>query len=385
MMRSLVLRTSLALGVASTGFVGCSNATPRATGDGGPTDSEAIDFVPSNVDLSKVDFTGVEDVVISKDQTLRTDNGGLLGGTGNYTYRELTQVNGPKLGVFAVKSLTIESGATVTAVGADALVVVALDTIVIDGRLFGNSQTADGRIGPGAVDQNDAGNSAGSGAGGGSAGSDSTSAAGAGYCGTGGAGASSSGDPAQGGGMWGTEEIVPLVPGSNGGSGGVGAGGDGGGAIQLVAGISISVSGVVHVGGKGGWNAGVYDATGSLSQQASGGGSGGSILIEAPTVDIRGTLAANGGGGGGNVPGADATPDIQEADGGAGDEGHAPGGNGSSASGLNGEDGTSLQNATSGGGGGAAGRIRINSHPSQATIVAVLTPPLGPCATQGTF
>jgi hypothetical protein len=44
-----------------------------------------------------------------------------------------------------------------------------------------------------------------------------------------------------------------------------------------------------------------------------------------------------------------------------------------------------MPGATAGGGGGAAGRIRVNSRPNQATIIAVLSPPLGLCATQGTL
>jgi hypothetical protein len=366
----------------STAFLACSSTvTPKA-----PTAGSAFDFVPSNVDLSQIDFTNVGDVVVSKNQTFETALGGVLvGGSGNYTYQELTQTTGPKLGVFAVKSLTIEAGATVTTVGADALVIVALDTIEIDGNLYGNSQEQGGIIGPSVTNQGDTSFLVGSGSGGGSPGNPSTAGAGAGYCGTGGNGASTSGTPAQGGTTWGSAEIVPLVPGSNGGNGALGEGGNGGGAIQLIAAGSIAVDGVIHVGGNGGWNSGVFDPAGVLSQQASGGGSGGSILLEAPTVDVTGTLAANGGGGGGSAVGGDATPDIQVAQGGIGNATRAAGGNGSAAAGLNGEDGTSMQNATSGGGGGGAGRIRINSHASQASIVGVLSPPLGVCATQGTF
>jgi hypothetical protein len=372
------------LSLSSTLILACSSAP--ATSPGVSKEAGGFDFTPSNFDLSKVDFKGVGDVVVTQEHTFETDNGGLLvGGSGNYTYQEFKQTNGPRLGVFAVKSLTIEAGALVTTIGKDALVIVALDTIDIEGKLFGNSQEQDGRIGPGVTDQPDMEFLMGDGNGGGSPGTPSSSAAGAGYCGMGGAGASMLGDPAQGGTIWGNDAIVPLVPGSNGGNGGVGSGGNGGGAIQLVAADSISVAGVIHVGGKGGWNSGVFDSTGNLSQQASGGGSGGSILLEAPTVDVHGTLAANGGGGGGNVLGGDATPDIQAAKGGAGDDTHAAGGDGSSGAGLNGEDGTSKKDATSGGGGGAAGRIRINARASQATIIGVLSPPLGPCATQGTL
>jgi hypothetical protein len=349
------------------------------------TNARGFDFTPSNFDLSKIDFTGVGDVVLTKDQTIETDNGGLLGSIGTYTYQEISQLDGPKLGVFAVKSLTIQAGVTAQAVGTDALVIVALDTIDIDGKLYGNSQEQNGLIGPGVTNQGSTTNIVGAGNGGGDAGNSSSSAGGAGYCGMGGKGASSAGMPAQGGTTWGSDAITPLVPGSNGGSGGVGEGGNGGGAIQIVAANEISVGGVIHVGANGGWNAGVYDDTGNLTQQAGGAGSGGSILIEAPTVGISGTLAANGGGGGGHLVGSDATPDIQAAKGGVGDDTHGAGGDGSSGAGLDGEDGSVMQGATAGGGGGAAGRIRINSHASQATIIAVLSPPLGPCATQGTF
>ena len=364
-------------------LLACSSS-PKTGPDASGGDNGVLGFAPSNIDPSLLDFTGVGDVVISADQTIRTDIGGLLSGTGNYNYLELTQASGPKLGVFTVKSLTIAAGATATAVGADALVIVALDTIDVEGKLYGNSQQADGRIGPGVVNQVDQADVVGNGPGGGSPGSSSTSGAGAGYCGVGGPGASLLGASAAAGGgvSWGTPAIIPLVAGSNGGDG-FGAGGDGGGAIQLVAATSITVAGVIHVGGKGGLNSGVFDGTGTLSQQAAGGGSGGSILLESLAVTVSGTLAANGGGGGGDVSGADATGDAQPATGGVADATHAAGGAGSAGATLGGQAGTSAANSTSGGGGGAAGRIRINSHTAQASLTGTLSPPLGSCATQG--
>ncbi len=381
---SPVLATALLVACTSASTHPAASA-PKDAGenDGGAT----IDFTPSNVDLSKIDFTGVGDVVFGTDQTIETSNGGVLGSQGSYKYQEQTQAGGPTLGIFAVRSLTVSAGATVSVEGADAFVVVALTTITIDGKVYANSQASpSGRTGPGVLDQPDMANTDGLGAGGGAAGSGDSSASGAGYCGEGGKGASSTGgDPPQGGPTNGNAAIIPLIAGSNGGEGGVGAGGDGGGAVQFVAGSLVSIGGVVHVGGRGGWNAGVLDTTGDLTEQGSGGGSGGSILIEAPTVEITGTLAANGGGGGGSVPGADATPDIQEAMGGKADDTHAAGGNGSSASAGNGYDGQAANMQTSGGGGGGAGRIRVNTRPGGASIDATLTPPLGPCATQGTF
>ncbi len=122
--------------------------------------------------------------------------------------------------------------------GADALVIVALDTITIDGHLLGDS--TDPNKGPGATDQTDNGNIAGLGGGGGGAGTATTSGGGGGYCGAGGLGASlvasasDASDDAVGGMALGQPALIPLLAGSNGGSG-FGTGGGGGGAIQLVA------------------------------------------------------------------------------------------------------------------------------------------------------
>lgn len=362
----------------------------------GPPDAgtSGFGFSPSNVDLSTLDFSGVGDLVVSHNLTWETDHGGVLGSddAGTYRYQEQTQsglaqlTSSLKLGVFTVNSLTIAAGTTVRVEGADALVIVALDRIDIQGNLYGNSQSSPAFfLGPGALQNPVSGNTAGVGPGGGGSGNGSSAGGGGGFCGHGGKGASSTpGGEAQGGGINGTPALVPLSAGSAGGSG-FAFGGAGGGAIELVSATSIAVSGTIHVGGQGGYNGGVYDPSGN-SQEASGGGSGGAILLEAPTVDTTGTLAANGGGGGQGpgIPGADATPDATAAKGGNDGMHGSLGGDGSSSSGINGEDGQVVPNTVAGGGGGAAGWIRVNSS-SDSTFFGGIVSPSSICATSGSL
>ena len=131
-------------------------------------------------------------------------------------------------------------------------------------------------------------------------------------------------------------------------------GGAGGGAIQIVSATSVTLSGVVDVGGGGG-------------QASTGGGSGGLVIIESPVVAIglAGGIAANGGGGGGCQNGADATPDSTAAKGGAhciGNDalnGGGLGGTGAAPPGGGELDTTSSSDTLLGGGGGAAGRARV--------------------------
>jgi hypothetical protein len=91
----------------------------------------------------------------------------------------------------------------------------------------------------------------------------------------------------------------PIDPGSGGGSGtGIGFSGSGGGAIQLVVGGTLNVSGSISTAGAVGW------------QDNSGGGSGGSIWISAGALTGAGNISAaggdgdlfgGGGGGGGRI------------------------------------------------------------------------------------
>jgi hypothetical protein len=81
--------------------------------------------------------------------------------------------------------------------------------------------------------------------------------------------------------------------GSGGGGSTVGVGGRGGGAVYLIAGTEIQISGLVTAYGGGG---GGGDEKGG----GAGGGSGGMIGLDAPVVTVAasGAVAANGGGGG---------------------------------------------------------------------------------------
>jgi len=116
-------------------------------------------------------------------------------------------------------------------------------------------------------------------------------------------------------GLAGAQQPVPAVlrGGCPGGSGGGGAnnttsvgppGGASGGAVYLIAGDAITLTGHVFASGEGGRAR--SGATGFMDGGA-GGGSGGMIGLDAPTISITGIVAANGGGGsgGGDYDGGD--------------------------------------------------------------------------------
>ena len=154
------------------------------------------------------------------------------------------------------------------------------------------------------------------------------------------------------------DTVSSLRAGCRGGSGTNGAGGYGGGAIQLIAGTSITImtNGTINASGAGGGRSTLNDNGGG------GGGSGGMIVLEAPTIVNSGQVLANGGGGGaGNQfseDGGEPTSALVAAPGGrdlahAGDGG--PGAAAASRTGGNGHDGID----GGGGGGGGAGIIRV--------------------------
>lgn len=167
-------------------------------------------------------------------------------------------------------------------------------------------------------------------------------------------------------------------------------GGYGGGAVQItsLSSIVVEAGGVIDVGGAGGGRA--QQSAGAWG--GGGGGSAGSLLLEAPTVTIKGTLVANGGAGGGSAP-ASGTNLCGKGDCG-GEDGHrdalpALGGNGACTGGNGGngavlptnggskllhDDGTMADYTLGCGGGGAAGRIRINAHTPSVANGAVLSP-----------
>ncbi len=353
---------------------------------GGDDDTSPIlGFNASNLDVNTLDFSGVSDVVVSGGTGWRTDLGGSLSSSnsGAYNYQVIQQPGGGlTLGVFTVNSLIVNADARVRVQGANALVIIALDSIEIDGEIDANSQFSGAFVGAGAASDSSA-PANGLGGGGGKTGDHVTSAGGAGFCGVGGAGGTPSGTAAAGGPSYGNAALSPLVAGSEGGAGTLGAGGTGGGAIQLVAANRITLAGKIHVGGEGGGSSGVFGA--GLSQTASGGGSGGALLLEAGSIDMSGVIASNGGGGGGDEYGSDATGDATPAAGGiSSSANNLPGAPGAAGTVVDGAAGPSAANANGGGGGGAAGRIRFNTLTSSVTITGSMSPTsTTPCVTVG--
>ena len=145
-------------------------------------------------------------------------------------------------------------------------------------------------------------------------------------------------------------------PGSGANAGGPGRGG---GALAVLA-ENLVLSGTINVSGASGFGAG-------LSSGGGGGGSGGMILLDAPSIVVgtAGQIFANGGGGGeggggsnGGNDGTDSTAPLTIGQGGGGNAGAGGnGGNGAAGtsaagSGQNGSD-------SGGGGGGGAGVIRV--------------------------
>ncbi len=282
------------------------------------------------------------------------------------TCDHLVDVTGVQACVIAGTAIVITSGARARAVGTRPLVLVATGaiTIGVDGKLDAGSERAV-TSGPGAPAGACTGLVSASnddGGGGGGAGGSFVGAGGNGGIGdtndTGAPTGSSHGGAAAGG-------TVPtgLRAGCRGGYGGravsgstVGVGGRGGGAVYLIGGTEIQISGLVTAYGGGG--AGGHEKGGG-----GGGGSGGMIGLDAPVVTVAasGAVAANGGGGGEGGSsmqppgdnGSDGTSTVDRAAGGANSV--STGGNGGAGSSGLATGGTAGQSGGGGGGGGGGG------------------------------
>jgi len=153
--------------------------------------------------------------------------------------------------------------------------------------------------------------------------------------------------------------------------------GHGGGAVFLIANVSIIVDGLINAAGEGGAE--------SAAGGGGGGGAGGMIGLDAPTVTVTSLLLASGGGGGGGGgalggapgPGADPTT-VGAAAGGVGTGEGGIGGNGSepqsAGSGAMGQPGFSSDLDSNGGGGGGGGAGIIKA-PAAATFAVATSPP----------
>lgn len=364
----------------ATADASSTDASTDATTDGG---AAGLGFKPSNIagvaldTNDEVTLTDANCVVNADAATAPETNPGISCIAGKRTRSVVTQPDGSKIVVYAMKSLHVKAGSHVTFEGPNAVAFLVAETVKIEGdvdasptSLFMHTGRAGGALGKdGSADGN------GPGAGKGADLGTKVGGAGAGFCGAGGGGA-------RGGKTYGNAEIVPLLAGSSGG-GASGLSGAGGGGVQIVAGASIEIAagGVVQAGGGGG-------------ARGAGGGSGGAILLEAPSVVVAGALAANGGGGGGNGLQANAgetgRPSATAAKGGADTTPSNTGGDGSAGATLAGVDGAYAGDPGmpipdhGGGAGGGAGRVRINTTSGAAQIQGVLSPGVASaCATQG--
>ena len=350
---------------------------------GGPVPASPGGFNASNLPAG-LDLQVDEDLIFNgetcgSEAHVNTDTGEVVCSNSGvkpiYQFQIVKQADSSEVGVFAGKNILVAPNITLIIEGQRPLLLLAPGDVQINGTINAVENSINGALGNAGGFSGPKGEQVkGQGPGGGSG--TSTEAGGGGFCGKGGKGGSATG--AAGGVAYGSKELVPLIGGSSGGNGALGGtGGAGGGAVQIIAGgkLTLSATGVIHVGGGGGgWNGG-------------GGGSGGAILLEANELSIAGTLAANGGGGGegdgvAGDSGLNASPDAIPAPSGSGtattDD---DGGSGSAADALDGSPGGSV----SGGGGGGAGRIRLNSKSGAAKITGVLSPSAdSACVTQGT-
>ena len=391
----------------------CSFDSSGATAGDGPTG--AVDAMPGDgitpadgpdalVNLGPVhipedgQYPGSDDLTLTGTVTITTgpnapsiDTTLPAGVVLDFWTQPCTQTKCPEVAVLHTHAFTVSAGATLRVLGTRPLAVVAGDRVIIAGLLDASARTDTpggggfpAALGPGvgAAGMANSGNDGGGG--------------GAGYGRNGGSGADGgNGSNKASGGANGVATDVPelmlLLGGSGGGAGSQGgcssptAGGAGGGAVELFSTMSveIDVAAVIDVGGGGGGGGSVCVSDDSAG---AGGGSGGAIVLQAPLVNVFGTLAANGGGGGGGASnlggggtGQDATETMTAASGGAaGDTGATAGGNGGVGT-VNAQGAMAAQN-NGGGGGGAVGRIRI-LHRMPLTSGGTITPP----ASVGTY
>jgi hypothetical protein len=341
-------------------------------------DAGPLGFTPSNVDLASVDAGTLagDGGLLAKAVDVTVSGGDYCSSTscdGNSPPAPvtITMSNGTFADLFILNSLTVPETASVTFNNTNPVILLVLTTVSIQGAIYVNDGNAGGF----------SGSAPGPGAGQGGNGFPGSGGAGGSYCGTGGQGATPTPPAPAGGPTYGTADLSPLIAGSA-GAPATNGGGPGGGAIEIVAGKTITIGPYASI------NAGGAGANGIR-----GGGSGGAILLEAPSVIIEGVLAANGGGGGGNSgAGANGNPSEVAAPGGidvsVDGGGTASGGKGSAGTTLNGGNGGPPDGPGDdpGSGGGGAGRIRINTTTGVATLMtgSVISPAMGTaCMTQG--
>jgi len=258
-----------------------SNEAGAGMDSGGATDTgtPVVDagatfaFQPSNIRIADIAqaATNAKDETLAGACVVETDTTSPQASCFASPVEAVTQPDGSTVNLIVVKSLVLASNGSIRVTGKVPLVVVSLSDVTISGILDASSKNLN--VGPGGAGPA-ASNAAGLPTGGGAAGSASAAIGGSGgsYCGVGGLG----GGQTAGGTAYGSATIRPLVGGSAGGGGAVGSGA-GGGAIQITAAgmLTVNAASSITVGGEGGPIGGL-----SSNQNAGGGGSGGSILLE---------------------------------------------------------------------------------------------------------
>jgi hypothetical protein len=275
--------------------------------------------------------------------------------------------NNPDLCLHAGTTVTIDTNVRFT--GPRPIVLLALTTMTVSGTIDVSSGGAGAGTGfcnnpSKGTDELSNGSSKGAGGGGG-AGFGTGGAAGGSGTAAGGGGASSTA-------LTGIRGGCKGAPGGNSASANGGAGGVGAGAVYMIAGTSISVSGTIRANGQGGRGGGAKAGGG-------GGGTGGLIGFDSPQVTVQGTVMANGGGGGEGGDstitgenGSDPTQWDQRATGGNNLQNGGDGGAGSVA----GNGGVIGGNGANGGGGGGGGAGRVKRFPFMTTPGKISPPPL---------
>ncbi|MBW2262228.1 MAG: hypothetical protein JRG91_09670 [Deltaproteobacteria bacterium] len=300
----------------------------------------------------------------------------------------------PELGVFSFQEFNVPDNYVVSAWGSRPMAILSEEASTIDGGVYVgcNWQTSDTYAGAMRSGEGDGAGGEGDSLGVGGGGVLDGGGGGGAFGGAGGTGGGNETSlQGVGGTTYGTAELIPLLAGSGGGQGAGGGshwGGRSGGALMLVSGDTLTITGWVDASGCGGVGAGSNEGGG-------GGGSGGGIILESPALVITGEVTVNGGGGGSGGGGGDDGEDghVGEdtaAAGGTATSGYAcDAGDGNGGGGADGSDAPGCDYDTdgfynAGGGGAGSGIIRLNGT-ARVLTDALLSPDLssGACSEGG--
>jgi hypothetical protein len=357
--------------------------------DGSSADSATVcgGFTAAHFDACAIgDPSLAIDLAMSGTYRYDTDNGTLTDPMGSLVphQSEVIDQGGTFARLVSIESLKLRSPATLRGQGGLPLIIASWNEIEIEGTIdFDSLRGASPGAGANPIQcetggaqrgENDTSGGAGGGGGGfGGDGGDGGDGDGDNTLSTGGSGGIGLGQAptiVRGGcpGAAGGDVLSPAAPSSN-----------GGGAIQLTARTTLVVSGSIFAGGAGGLGGPQNSRCGGT-----GGGSGGFIGLQAPTIALtdNAQLTANGGGGGEGtssartgVAGENGRHDSQQASGGGNNtEFGTDGGNGGADQTPNGETVIGALESGGGGGGGGVGFI-VTWTPSLAASNALVSPP----------